>query len=604
MRLPRALRRLGTRLSYATASGRWWRNALLAVLGLCVLGAVWILVTGVIAARQAQRVESRLQEIRTLVAHGDIAQARREAYALPELARRAHRLTTGPAWWLAAQLPVVGTPIEVIRGTATGGYEVGVHGVPTLLDVATALDPATLRTSGDTIDLRPLLASAPRLGEAAATLRAAADEVSQLPRSSWLGGIESARAKFARQLDAISGYVDAAARAAQVLPTMLGDKRPQRYFIGLQNEAEMRGTGGLPGAFAIVVADHGKVSFTHFASDSVLLPEATKQAVPTGLDFGTDYKRTYGASEPTSSIQNSNVSPHFPYAAQIWARMWEKVGKEHVDGALALDPTVLAYFLQVTGPIKAAYGVTVSADDVVSFTQRDEYTMFADNGQRKAFLVSILKATSRQIIDGRGSAVALAQAMSRAGKEHRLLVWSSDPSVQTRLQETPYAGAIPNDDRPITAVIVNNAAAGKLDYYLSRSVNYQRSGCGRQRDVLVTIKLTNDAPASGLPPYVYTRLDRFRPAGVKQGDNRTLLDVYATPGAQLLSASLNGKPTTAAVEHDLGHPIYRMDLELPRGTTQTITLHLQEPSGSGAPLVWRQPGVTPLAVTVDDQHCG
>jgi hypothetical protein len=150
---------------------------------------------------------------------------------------------------------------------------------------------------------------------------------------------------------------------------------------------------------------------------------------------------------------------------------------------------------------------------------------------------------------------------------------------------------------------LNNSAAGKLDYYLTRSLTYHRSGCGPTRDVLVTIELTNSAPATGLPPYVNTRLDKHA-YPVQPGDNRTLLDYYATAGAQLLSVARNGKPSTASVEHALGHPVYRLDVELPRGATQTIVLHLREPAGNGEPRIWRQPGVTALGVTVQSQSCG
>jgi hypothetical protein len=151
-------------------------------------------------------------------------------------------------------------------------------------------------------------------------------------------------------------------------------------------------------------------------------------------------------------------------------------------------------------------------------------------------------------------------------------------------------------------LIVNNAAAGKLDFYLTRSLTYERTGCGPIRDVVVTIKLTNNAPASGLPLYVAGRADN-PPPSAKPGDNHALVDYYATNGAELQSVTLNGAASTAAVERGLGHPIFRFDLELPRGTTQTIALHLREPAGTGKPRLWRQPGVAPIAVQRYDQNC-
>jgi hypothetical protein len=71
----------------------------------------------------------------------------------------------------------------------------------------------------------------------------------------------------------------------------------------------------------------------------------------------------------------------------------------------------------------------------------------------------------------------------------------------------------------------------------------------------------------------------------------------------LNSVTLNGRPSTASVEHDVGHPIFRFDLELPRGTTQTIAVHLRERAGVGKPVIWQQPGVTPLQLQVYNQPC-
>jgi hypothetical protein len=67
--------------------------------------------------------------------------------------------------------------------------------------------------------------------------------------------------------------------------------------------------------------------------------------------------------------------------------------------------------------------------------------------------------------------------------------------------------------------------------------------------------------------------------------------------------TLTGQPSTASVEHDVGHPIFRFDLELPRGQTTTIAVHLREPAGVGLPQIWSQPGVAPLQVQVYNQPC-
>src|SRR3954470_16616416 len=268
----------------------------LAAAGVLVgLGVVWILITGLLARQAAQDLENRLQAVRGQLAEGHLGEAQRLASEIPTLGNRAHRLTTGPAWWVGAQLPFVGEPLVVVRGTMGAGAHAA-DIVPDLMKVVTKLDPGRLRTDGHTLKLAPLEQAAPPLERASRAIGSVADELATLPGSTWLGPVDSGRDRVAVDIQLIRGYVDAAARVAQVLPTMLGQDRPQTYFIGLQNEAEMRGTGGLPGAFAIARASGGTLRFEHFYSDAELLPPGPKHIIETGLDFGPDYDAAYGST--------------------------------------------------------------------------------------------------------------------------------------------------------------------------------------------------------------------------------------------------------------------------------------------------------------------
>jgi len=64
-----------------------------------------------------------------------------------------------------------------------------------------------------------------------------------------------------------------------------------------------------------------------------------------------------------------------------------------------------------------------------------------------------------------------------------------------------------------------------------------------------------------------------------------------------------GRPGRGRIGAELGHPVYTIDLELPRGTSRTIVLQLSEPASEGTPIVLRQPLVRPLHVTLKDATC-
>lgn len=577
----------------------WWLGVTVAVL--LAAGVIWLLVTGYLAYREARTVDDGLARVNRLIATGDVADASAQAEKLTDAAHNAHQLTTGPAWWVAAQVPYAGEPARVVRELTASADRLGSSTFPLLVRLGTELRPEKLRVSSDTINLEPLVRNRAALARAAADAVGARRQLDALPTDTYLGIVDQAHAKLRDRLDALVDIVRNVDRAAKILPEVAGHHGPRRFVVGLQNEAELRGTGGLPGTFAIVVLDQGRIRFTHFLSDTAFLPAGTKGLVQTGLDFGAGYRDLYGRAKPTELILNSNMHPDFRFAGRIWAEMWQRVSGDEVHGAIAMDPAVLSYLLDVIGPVTVPGGARLTAQNVVAETQSAAYARFADdNDRRKQYLVDIMRAVKPALLRS-PKTVDLLNALGRAVGEGRLLVWSRDAAVQAVLERTGLAGDLPGAGVPMAGLVLNNIAGNKLDYYLDRSLRYVRSGCAGSRDVIVTITLLNQAPPN-LPPVVTARLDKPRyPTG--PGDNRIQLDYYATAGAALQSATLNGRPRSVAVLSDGSHPVIRVDLELPRGAARTLVLHLTEPAGAGPPVILRQPGVTPLAVTLENQRC-
>jgi hypothetical protein len=286
--------------------------------------------------------------------------------------------------------------------------------------------------------------------------------------------------------------------------------------------------------------------------------------------------------------------------------MWRKYSGQQVDDAIAVDPTALGYLLAVTGPATLPDKTQISATNAVALTQATSYAKFgtsaAANEQRKAYLLEVAAAASKKILDAPGEPVALLQAAGKAAGERRLLVWSADPALQADLAKTSVSGIIPTTTAPYIGLSIVNGGGNKLDYYLDRSLTWTRTGCGPTRASTVRITLTNNAPASGLPAIVTGRLDAHS-YPVKVGDNRLEVGYFATQGALMQSVTLAGRPATGRIGTERGHPVYTVDVELPRGTTRTIVVHLVEPAGTGAPIVLRQPLVRPLQVTLKDAVC-
>jgi hypothetical protein len=596
---PRGLIAALPRAPLARARWRWRRWVKVAAAsggGLVLLGGLWIVVTGLMARAELLAMRADVSRLQSQVTAGDLAAAERTADDLAGAARQAHHDTTGPAWAIAAAVPAGGDPLRTVRAIASSGDALGGDALPALIHARNTLSLADLREPDGSINIAAIRAAAPSLAEADRSLSAAAGAIAAQPGHTWLGVADHARSEVLRPLAGLAHTARSADIAAAVAPAMLGADGLKRYFVGFQNDAEARGTGGLPGAFGILEARGGTLTFTRFEKDSVL------SNVPADLRFGADYAGLYGNAEPTRLYLNSNLSPHFPYAAQIWAAMWRKRSGERVDGAIAVDPTALSYLLGVTGAVTLPDKSRVSAANVVALTQSALYKTFTDAGARSAYLEVVAASTGSQLLHSHASVTSLLDAAARAVSERRLLMWSADPAIEARLEQTPAAGSIPVTSAPYAGLSIVNDGGNKLDYYLGRSIRWQRTGCGASRAVTVTIALTNGAPGSGLPAVVTERHDNpgYR---VRPGDNRLEVAYFATEGAVMGSVTADGKPATASSGTERGHPVFTVDLELPRGSTRTVVFHLTEPAGSGAPVVLRQPLVRPLRVSLEDSRC-
>ncbi|MEV0182396.1 DUF4012 domain-containing protein [Streptomyces sp. NPDC050625] len=580
---------------------RLLRTVLLAAALLPLAGAVWIGATGLFARRELLAAQQDLDALRHSVAAGSAsgtvpARAAEQAVrSAADHAARAHRLTTGPAWYSVAELPLLGEPVRTVRGAAYAVDRLAGDVLPALTDV---LPPATQDASGGGMSeaLAGLRQHGRDITRAADVVAEVRTDVQGLPRSTWLPAADRARAGLQQQLDRLAPVMTDASVAARILPPMLGTQGQRRYFLAFQNLAESRGTGGLPGAFAVLRADRGRLSFERFGNNTEM------ETVKPDIDLGAEFDTRYAGSDPAHTWPNSNMSPHFPYAARIWAAAWRKHTGERVDGAIAVDPVTLSRLLKVTGPARMADGTELTPGNVVDLTERTSYAKYDDVARRKAFFVDAARAAAARLmgaLDDTHRLPALLVAVNDAQRAGRLKVWSAHPAEQRLLESRPYSGALPDTPGPFAGMVVNNAAGGKLDYYLDRSLTWEAGACsGEGRAVTVRMTLTNRAPASGLPDYVTVRADH-PPYRTRPGDNRLRVSYYAGVGATLTDATLDGRSALLAPALERGHSVFTKDLELPAGSSRTLVLHLREPHADGTPTLLRQSLVRPQRTTIE-----
>ncbi len=562
-------------------------------LGLLLLAAVcWLLYSGFKARSELSAVRQGVDTLRAQISAGDLDAARATAEKVRAEADAARAHTAGPVWAAAAAVPYFGDPLDTARTLTSSVQLVAEQAMGPLIDATNALGPAKIRLADGSFDLGAIEQLAPTLQHATAAMGTAMAMAGRASGSTWLGSVNSARRQLLDQLAPLRTTVADIGKAVRVVPPLLGAGGPKTYLVSFQNDAELRSTGGIPGAFAIVTADQGKVTFTHFESDSYLTGVHAQ-----GLHFGADFAQVYQAAQ--QDYADSNYSAHFPYAAQIWSSMWQqKSGGPPIDGAMVIDPTALSYLLAVTGPVTMADGTQLTSDNIVELSEKtlyDRYPNTTQSSERKAYLLDIARSVSKQLLAPGTDVTRLVQAAGRGAGEHRLLFWSRDPRVENEIVDLPLSGVLPDTRRPYVAVTLDNDSQSKLDYYLHASMDWRRTGCGPSRDVAVTVTVTNDAPAT-LPAYV---LGNSFPVGTEDLD----LGLYGTIGGRFTSVTVNGKAPFYVQGVDQGHPVFVVVARVSRGGSTTVVFHLKEPAGAGPVLVRDQPMINPMTVTVADARC-
>ena len=362
----------------------------------------------------------------------------------------------------------------------------------------------------------------------------------------------------------IKGEIKSLVSAA---PILFGAQSPKSYLIAFQNSAEARGTGGILGAYAVVELNQGKISVIKTGSN-----EALKWIDEIPIKMPNEFTSLY-RSDP-AIWQNSNLSPHFPYGAQIWLALWKRQFGQNLDGVIAVDPSALSYMLKATGPITLPSGKILTSENLVSETLSAAYKEYEkDNAARKQYLVSIINATFKQLLEGGFNKLQMARALQRGIIENRILVYSTESGVEKELAKTRLAGFMHTTPSNQYRVVVQNIDASKLDYYLDRDISIKSLSCGDSAEVEVLVTVKNSLTSGvGLPAYVLTRSDKSKPAEITPGQHRFLLFVYGPPQSKLISATRSSTTGSAGgMGEERTRPILVVDLDLPPGQEEKIT---------------------------------
>jgi len=506
------------------------------------------------------------------------------------------------SWWtsLASVVPVVAQQrLALATGAATARdlAVVAEH-------VAPSLDYHELRYHQGQVDLgriSAMLRPAQTLDRALSEARAGLVPL----RSPWLiGTIQSRLRLFDQSLRRATSSTHLAVRAIPLVPNMLGAQRPQHYFLAFVSPSESRGLDGIVAAYGELTAANGHISLT--VSGPV---ESLNDALPKAggsLTGSSDFLARYGQFNPGKYFQDATFSPDFPTVARVISQLYPQAGGDQVDGVLMLDPYGLARLLSITGPIKVpGFAQPLTNRNAAGILLKSQYlsesvTNAATQDVRHDVLQDALHITFQRLVSGSlpGPGV-LSRGLEPAVLGGRIALWSAHPNDVPLLQALHLEDGFPKvGDGDLLAVTTQNVGANKIDAYLHTSVTDHVTfdpTTGAEHST-VGVTLTNDAPATGLPPIV---IDSPSVPKLSPGTNETWLSIYSPLSFD--KVTVDGTPSTLSATRELGVWAYSTYVKVASRTSVTVRISLLGRVASGSKLrisVWLQPSANPVRTRV------
>jgi hypothetical protein len=475
----------------------------------------------------------------------------------------------GALWAQPARLlPVLSQHRDVMYRASASGHDL----TETAAEVATIAPYQELRSSAGQVDLVQVERMQEPVAESVAVLREATDVLGDV-RSPWL--LEPLTRKvdqFSAELDDALPEAELASEALDLSPAILGGEGPRRYLVLFTSPAETRFLGGFAGAYGILNANAGKVTFDESGNISDLnqIGDPTTRVLPE-FEGRQEYEARYARFFPQRFFQNLTVSPDLPTDALVTRDLYQQSTGQAIDGVIVADPYALAGFLELTGPVEVP-GVAnkITADNVVDYLLIDQYVEFqGDNEARRDRLGDVADATfdaltSRDLPGPR----RIGQALSPAVHEKHLMVWMFDETDQGLFDSMGAGGQFEPGSGDYFSLRTANGSANKIDSFLERSVNYdvEFDPTTGATEANATIVLENAAPLL-LPDYVIGNS-----SGQPSGTNVMYLSFYSP--LQLVAARRDGQPVTTSSHRELGTNVYSMEVMVPPGGAVTLDLEL------------------------------
>jgi len=313
---------------------------------------------------------------------------------------------------------------------------------------------------------------------------------------------------YLNQKYSIKKYFEIGGKINLLLPEITGKGSEKTYFVLLQNNMELRPSGGFMGSYA-------KLKFKDGGLNDIFIQDIY---VPDGQIIGhvDPPKPIYDAFRHGFwKLRDANWDPDFPTAAKVIDWFFQKGNEEKTDGIIAVNLITVKKILKVIGPLFLIdYNQIVDSETLYQIVQsHSEIEFFPGSTQKKDILSAVGKAFFEKIKNLKPKEILkILQIIYQDLEERQILFAFFDDYLAKTFQKFGWDGSMKKLE-PSTEVLINdyfylveaNLGANKANCCIERKVehevNFSKRGMVEEK-VKINFKNTGKYK-EGIPPFFW-----------------------------------------------------------------------------------------------------
>lgn len=348
---------------------------------------------------------------------------------------------------------------------------------------------------------------------------------------------------------------DDALLMARLAPRLLGalGNGSQTYLILIQNEDELRPTGGFITAVGRMVVEDGRISqLTFEGSDRVDDFNKPYPSAPWQLN---EYMRS-----EMLIFRDANWFTDFPTTVEWVKFLYAYSRPPSINGVIAIDQHVVVEILRVIGPVRVeGEEEPITAENVMTYlrTARSadpppgvDYSAW----DRKHFINRLAEPIVERLLARQGySLTTLLETIIRLLDEKHILLQFDDPEMQELLTRRGWDGAVrPSPRSDFLMVVDTNVGFNKTNLVMEKTILYEVDLSDLAHpEAYLRITHTNHAPIE-IECYQYpSSVGIIVPQEYPSNDCYwTYLRIYTPMGTDLIDSTPHAVPAGRTLRED------------------------------------------------------